>query len=153
VTDFGTRRRSFLKAFPLSCGVGQACPKALMRGLLDVPFHSCPPKTAEKSLEVFDVSDEENVREMSRYFESRIDDLNKGYCEDEPLDPLAVDVYEVVKIELSWGGPGDGFLLYRDKETKEILYGYYYFTDWFFYQEQKLSEDEVQLVYDYFCIA
>jgi hypothetical protein len=56
---------------------------------------------------------------MIEHYAERMKDLKKH----EELDPLSVDERIELKIELSWGGPGDGFKLYLDKITREPVEG------------------------------
>lgn len=64
-------------------------------------------------------------------------------------EPLSIDTEIVKRILLSWGGPEDGFKLYFS-EDKELLRGVYYRADWGEYKETPLSEEESQLVYDFY---
>lgn len=101
------------------------------------------------------MGEENDHRNMNAYFESRMTDIEKGYSEEaeeagELLEPLDVSNYVVVKVMLCWGGPSDGFLLH--KQGGEIVRGYYFYADWFFYEEKSLSGEETQMVQDYFGI-
>jgi len=63
---------------------------------------------------------------------------------EEYKDPLSIEERQEITILLSWGGPSDGYLLYkRDGEIEE---GYYFYADWFEYEQYKLSSDELDLV-------
>lgn len=75
---------------------------------------------------------------------SRLYDIRAEMKKEEPeLDCLAIDVQKVANIRLSWGGPADGFKLTYSKEN-ELLFGVYYKSDWFEYEEINLSEDEAK---------
>ena len=69
---------------------------------------------------------------------------------EESLECLRESVLAVtpsirMRIELSTGGPADGFYIYLDWETKEVMAGLYYFQDWFDGAERYLSNDELSL--------
>jgi hypothetical protein len=74
---------------------------------------------------------------------------------DEPTDceeyrePLSIESTTEVRILLSWGGPEDGFKL-KFSADKELLSGVYYRADWGEYKESGLSEDEAQMVFDFY---
>jgi len=86
--------------------------------------------------------------------ESNIKEIDEGgepydkTADEENREPLSIEKTEVFKILLSWGGGEDGFkLTFKDKE---LLGGVYYMADWGEYQEQKLSEDEAQEVFNFY---
>ena len=65
----------------------------------------------------------------------------------EQTDPLAVTERKEVTIELSAGGPADGYKIYFNVDgTPEE--GYYFFADWFEYEEIKLKPYELDRVVD-----
>ncbi len=67
-------------------------------------------------------------------------------AEEERLrEPISWTERTEINIMLSWGGPSDGFKLYRE-EDGEIAEGYYYFSDWFTYDEFRLSKAELDQV-------
>ena len=72
-------------------------------------------------------------------------DAGKGEALDEYREPLSIDTRKEVTILLSWGGPSDGFKLWYDDEGV-ILWGYYFFADWFEYEEFKLTDKELDQV-------
>jgi hypothetical protein len=74
---------------------------------------------------------------------SRLNDIKKERQKEEPeFDCLAIEVQKIVHIQLSWGGPADGFKLTYSKEG-DLLHGVYYKADWNEYEEINLSEDEM----------
>jgi len=84
--------------------------------------------------------------------DSRIHDIKN--CEsEEVVDPLAITESIEVDIELSTGGPSDGFKIYLEKETREPIFAFYYFSDWGWYKERWLRSDEIDLIVDYFNIC
>ncbi len=71
---------------------------------------------------------------------------------DSARDVLAIEKRTEIHIQLSWGGPADGFYLYFDKED-DLVEGFYYFQDWFkdkarFY----LSNSEMDMVAQFYGI-
>ncbi len=64
---------------------------------------------------------------------------------DEYEAPLSWDERKEIDITLSWGGPSDGFKLYTDQDGM-ISEGYYYFSDWFTYDEFRLTDAELDCV-------
>lgn len=72
--------------------------------------------------------------------------------EHEELDPLCIDEQIELNITLSTGGPADGFKLYLDKKTREVLSGCYYYSDWGWYEEEWLRQADLDMVAEYFCI-
>lgn len=55
---------------------------------------------------------------------------------------LSISASIEVDIQLSWGGPADGFKIHLDSEGG-VEDGYYYYADWFDYAERKLHSDEL----------
>ncbi len=86
---------------------------------------------------------------MLEHFRNRVKEMKNN----EEIDPLSIDKRIEVKVELSWGGPGDGFKIYLDRYTREPLEGLYYYADWFTCEEQSLDNEELQLVVEYFGIC
>jgi hypothetical protein len=71
---------------------------------------------------------------------------------EEYADPLAWEERVEINIMLSWGGPSDGFKLYRDADGT-VSEGYYYFADWFTYDEFRLTETELRHVLAVYPVA
>jgi len=71
--------------------------------------------------------------------------------EDDGLyrEPLSIDKTTTIKILLSWGGGEDGYKLTFSND-KELLRGVYYMADWGEYVEVELSEEELNLIYDFY---
>ncbi|MDW7973549.1 MAG: hypothetical protein RMI01_10185 [Thermodesulfovibrio sp.] len=91
-----------------------------------------------------------NIYEEYKEVEKTIQKLiknNEDFLECE-FTPLATEVRKEVKIELSAGGPSDGFKIYVDKnnEIEEVIY---YYSEWFNYQEYRLSEYEIEKIEDW----
>lgn len=78
------------------------------------------------------------------------DSVMASLKEHEPFDPLAITEQIEIDIELSTGGPADGFKIYVDKETREPLNACYYYLDKGWYEEKWLLEKEIDLVLEYF---
>lgn len=51
----------------------------------------------------------------------------------------------IVQVELSWGGPADGFLVELDRD-KRFYRARYYFQDWGDYAERWLNNNQVELL-------
>ncbi len=84
--------------------------------------------------------------------DSRFNEIRDESRED-PLEPLSVTETVEVEIELSTGGPSDGFRIYLEKDTREPVNGCYYFSDWGWSKEHWLTKDEVMLISNYFWIC
>ena len=50
------------------------------------------------------------------------------------------------KIQIAWGGPEYGFKLYYDPESKDWISGLFYWADWFKYEDEALSPEELDKV-------
>ena len=101
--------------------------------------------TRQDALEglVKELEDMKAVREEAEKTEKGIEEI-EGYRE-----PLSIEVVKEVRILLSWGGGEDGFLLRFDKEN-DLISGKYYIADWGTYADIELSDEELDLVYDYY---
>ena len=66
----------------------------------------------------------------------------------EQLAPLCFMKRVEHKIQIAWGGPEYGFKLYYDPECKEWVSGLFYWADWFKYEEEPLSPEELDKVLD-----
>ena len=66
----------------------------------------------------------------------------------EQLAPLCFMKRVEHRIQIAWGGPEYGFKLYWDPEGKEWVSGLFYWADWFRYEEEPLSPEELQKVLD-----
>lgn len=60
-------------------------------------------------------------------------------------EPLSRVERTEITLQLSWGGPSDGFKFYQDAEGL-VTEGYYFFADWFTYDEFQLTESELENV-------
>ncbi len=83
-----------------------------------------------------------NTQVMLNNYHSRIEEIRES-CN---VDCLCISEQIEIDIELSAGGPADGFKLYLDKQTREVLSGYYYYADWDLYEEEPLRPDEADMV-------
>ena len=89
-----------------------------------------------------------NIQVMLNNYHYRIEEIR----EQEDIDPLCINEVIELNIELSTGGPADGFKFYLDKQSREPLRGCYYYSDWGWYEEEWLTAKELELVTNYFCI-
>ena len=65
--------------------------------------------------------------------------------QEEYQEPLAIDRYTELRIQLSTGGDGDGYRITTDREG-EIVKGVYYWEDWGVYEEVPLSKEELATI-------
>ena len=65
--------------------------------------------------------------------------------QEEYREPLAIDQYTELRIQISTGGDGDGYYITIDREG-EIVRGVYYWEDWGVYEEVPLSEEELATI-------
>ena len=65
--------------------------------------------------------------------------------QEEYREPLAIDRYTELRIQLSWGGDGDGYRITIDRDG-ELVKGVYYWEDWGVYEEVPLSEEELETI-------
>ena len=65
--------------------------------------------------------------------------------QEEYSEPLAVDRFTELRIQLSWGGDGDGYCITIDSDC-QIVKGVYYWEDWGVYEEVPLSEEELEAI-------
>ncbi len=65
--------------------------------------------------------------------------------QEEYREPLAIERYTELKIQLSWGGDGCGYFITVDSDG-EVVKGVYYWEDWGVYEEVPLSKEELELV-------
>jgi len=66
-------------------------------------------------------------------------------CFQEPawdVDNYSSYTHVIVQVQLSWGGPADGFIVEMDAEL-DIIRVCYYFQDWFDYAERFLSPNQM----------
>lgn len=66
----------------------------------------------------------------------------------ENFDPLWVENVSVLHVQLSWGGPADGFYIWLSPEG-EINNIVYYFQDWFDGAEKKLTDNDFNIAEKY----
>ena len=65
--------------------------------------------------------------------------------------PLEVAEHRLITVRLSWGGDGDGFKVVIDQDRTAIS-GVYFWEDWGVYEEVALSSEELDLVFNYYCL-
>ncbi len=63
----------------------------------------------------------------------------------EPKVPLAITEMVEIHIQLSTGGPGDGFKLWRDTDGTYVA-GEYYYTDWGVREDLTLNYEEIDWI-------
>ena len=95
--------------------------------------------------------DMDKNRRLFEGFTGRMADISNGQ-ENDPISPLAITESIEVDIELSTGGPADGFKVYLEKQTRQAISACYYFSDWGWYKERWLRDDEIDLIVDFFGI-
>ena len=66
----------------------------------------------------------------------------------EQLVPLCLMRRVEYKVQIAWGGPEYGFKIYLDPDSKEWVSGLFYWADWFKYEEESLSPEELDKVLD-----
>ena len=91
---------------------------------------------------------ENNDSEAKRYFHMRMQDIRDAMDDSEKQEDLwnnclTIDATITLNVQLSTGGPGDGFEIICAASTGEPLYGNHYFLNWGFRREISLSADEL----------
>lgn len=80
----------------------------------------------------------------------RLNQLETEKSAQELIDnALALSKQIVYTLELSWGGPADGFKVFVDPESKEIVDVIYYYTDWGSYKEEPLGVYDLEKILPY----
>lgn len=74
----------------------------------------------------------------------------EGQAQEVANNALAFTKKELYTLELSWGGPADGFKIIVDPKSKRIEDVIYYYSDWFSYEEYKLTLEQVGLIESFF---
>ena len=67
------------------------------------------------------------------------------------LEALSIEAHTELHVQLSWGGPSDGFRFYIDDAGTPVA-GCYYFANWGEYEEFALNPQEVEAVVEAFRI-
>ena len=84
---------------------------------------------------------------LDEFLKARLCALSEpNQAKDLLENALALTKSTVYTIELSWGGPADGFKVYCDPDFAEIIAVKYYYADWFEYKERSLSSQELELI-------
>lgn len=81
---------------------------------------------------------------IEAYFAAETDE-ERADVEDSLDNVLTIDREILIHIQLSTGGPGDGFKL-RYTTDGELIGGVYYFADWWDYADRALSYEEAEQV-------
>ena len=105
-----------------------------------------PNNQEELSKSIYTMAREE-LKDLAK-LQKQANKANKSIDEMESYrEALSIDTNIEVNIMLSWGGGSDGYKLYFDKE-QELMSGVYWYADWGTYAENKLTKDELELVFD-----
>lgn len=89
----------------------------------------------------------EDLKELAK-LKKKADKADKAVDEMEDYrEPLSMETKIEVTILMSWGGPSDGYKLVFDKD-QDLLSGVYWFADWGTYAETKLTDEQLQLVFN-----
>ena len=78
--------------------------------------------------------------------ESTSDEARDQIVSDLEEQPLSVGYKITLQIELSCGGPSDGFKLDYEPDSGEVTGGVYYRANWWTYHEVRLTDQECDLV-------
>ena len=89
-----------------------------------------------------------HIELLNTNFQNRFLELRQN----EEIQPLCLNEQIELEIELSTGGPADGFKIYLDKNTRTPLTGRYYYADWGWQEERWLTNNELDLIISYFGI-
>lgn len=92
---------------------------------------------------------------LPKELEKRLKEIREALEDEEKYDEyfegiLGISKRIVFTVDLSWGGPADGFIITVDPETREIEEIEYYFHDWFDGATKKLEGEEFELVSEMF---
>lgn len=92
-------------------------------------------------------------QEMKDINKVKRESIKKEIKEHEDYrEPLAIDIEKIVSVCLSTGGDGDGFKFYFESGEDMPYKAFYYWEDWGCYEEIRLTDDERDLVADYYNI-
>lgn len=86
----------------------------------------------------------EHLKDRLETLRQRPDPASKEY-----LEPLSLRRLTEITIQLSRGGPGDGFKLYLN-EKGQVESGLYYRENWGVYEQEWLQQQELRRVTNYF---
>ena len=84
--------------------------------------------------------------EIAAYLDEADDERRDALA--ERMAPLGVMKQIELHVQLAWGGPSYGFKLYYDPEAEDFVNGLFYYANWFTYEEQWLSGQELDTVID-----
>ena len=113
------------------------------------------PKTAEDKRRIVNehrIKEIERIRDILKVESTDLEtDIQPIAREDNEnnREPLSIDTTIIKKILLSWGGGSDGFKLYFSKD-KELLSGVYFMADWGEYEENELTAEEAEEVFNFY---
>ena len=104
--------------------------------------------TKEEVKEYTDNMKNEEMKTIKKIIKARNNDKIENTEDHEDYrEPLSIEQFTELTILLSWGGPSNGFKLLVDKDG-DVTGGKYFFSDWFEYQESKLTIEEAEQVAD-----
>jgi hypothetical protein len=94
------------------------------------------------------MNNHDNDNEAKRYFDLRMKNIRAALNDPDNQDALSNDCLAIgatiaLNIQLSTGGPGDGFEIVCDAASGQPLNGYHYFVQWGYRRERLLSADEL----------
>ena len=75
----------------------------------------------------------------------------KDEAAEDSLEALSIEARTELHVQLSWGGPSDGFRIDIDEDGTPVA-GCYYFANWGEYEEFDLTTEEVEAVVEAFRI-
>ena len=104
--------------------------------------------TCEEQIKEMLESAMENVAQGNKSPADKKEYIEGILCVQAPawdVDFIHPQAKRYAQVQLSWGGPADGFLVEFDEGAK-IVQIRYYFQDWWDYAERVLSEGETKAV-------
>lgn len=92
---------------------------------------------------------------LSKVLQERLDEIREAIKDEDKRDVYYESILAVAKrivydIQLSTGGPADGFKIIVDPESMEIEAIEYYFADWFDYASVSLTGKDFKIVEEMF---
>lgn len=79
----------------------------------------------------------------------KLNKLNEPTENEDYREPLGIDFTIEARVQLSWGGPEDGYKIRFDQDGT-IKSGVYYWADWGEYQEVEMTDEETELVCEFY---
>ena len=88
--------------------------------------------------------------QLIKSLNERLNQLESEESAKELIDnALALSKQIFYTLELSWGGPADGFKIFVDPESKEIVDVIYYYANWGSYKEEPLGVYDLEKILPY----